>query len=434
MPPRNRRKSKTEGLFKQCRHLDWDRCGCPWHGRYKRHRVSLQKWSGRRLSTKDQAKVVLTRLVAAIDASTFTPKGERPVGAAANRSFSSILDDYIEKHVEGDRLRSNSTLSYLEVFRQAFGVESVERLSKSPHLIEDWLREQSTERKWSPANYNRYVEHGRALFNWAQRRELVTSNPFLALQLKSVGGNRERRITPEQEQQLLESCTLLDRVPDRARKLTADTVADVRRRVAAGELQKAVALSLGITPSVVSNIVNGVIWNPNRLQSSVGSEMRRRLIGALDLGLRAGEMLRVQVKHVDYETWKIHLPASVTKAGRDQVVYAGSARLREVLDDRKKLGPEAYVFGRENGSFVGSFKKAWMKLFTLAGLKIGRKGGYVWHDLRHEFGSAVIEQGATIQEAKELMRHADIRTTERYLKAHERRLIEISERLGAKRA
>jgi integrase len=208
----------------------------------------------------------------------------------------------------------------------------------------------------------------------------------------------------------------------------------VKARVAAGEMQKAVALSLGISPGVVSNIVNGVIWNPNRQRSSVGSEMRRRVIGALDLGLRAGEMLRVQVKHVDFETWKIHLPATVTKSGIDQIVYAGSPRLREVLQARRALGPEAFVFGREDGAFVADFKKAWVKLFELAGLLVGRKGGYVWHDLRHEYGSSLIEQGATIQETKEMMRHADIRTTERYLKARDVRLLQIAERLGQKKA
>lgn len=434
MPPRNRRKSKTEGLFKQCGHLDWDRCTCPWQGRYKRIRISLRKWSGRRLDTKEQAKVVLKRFQAAVDAGTFTPKGERPQGAAANRTFAALLDEYIEKHVEGDKLRSNSTGAYLGVLREAFGDESIERLSKSPHLVEDWLREQETARKWSPANYNRYVEHGRALFNWAQRRGLVTANPFASLSMRSVSGARERRISLEQEQTLLGACALLDRTVDRPRKLTRAIVDQVKARVAAGEMQKSVALSLGISRGVVSNIVNGIIWNPNRAKSSLGSEMRRRVIGALDLGLRAGEMLRVQVKHVDYESWKIHLPASATKAGVDQVVYAGSTRLRELLEARRSLGPDAYVFGREDGTFVAGFKKAWQKLFTLANLPVGRKAGYVWHDLRHEYGSSVIEQGATIQEAKELMRHADIRTTERYLKAHERRLIQIAERLGAKRA
>ena len=69
-------------------------------------------------------------------------------------------------------------------------------------------------------------------------------------------------------------------------------------------------------------------------------------------------------------------------------------------------------------------------MFKLAGLSVGRRGGLVWHDLRHEYGSLLIEQGATIVEAKELMRHSDIRTTARYLKANGERLRELSAKMG----
>jgi integrase len=153
------------------------------------------------------------------------------------------------------------------------------------------------------------------------------------------------------------------------------------------------------------------------------------LFAALDLGLRAGEMLKLQVKHIDFESWTVHLPAEITKAGKDQVVIAGTPRVQQALQERKDLGAEAYVFGREDGRFVASFDRTWKRLFKLAGLPAGRKNGLVWHDLRHEFGSYLIEQGATIQEAKEMMRHADIRTTARYLKADPARLRKLAEKM-----
>jgi hypothetical protein len=55
MPPRNRKKSRTEGLFKRCRHLSWDKCPCPWWGRAKRQRVSLEKWAGMSITSKEMA-------------------------------------------------------------------------------------------------------------------------------------------------------------------------------------------------------------------------------------------------------------------------------------------------------------------------------------------------------------------------------------------
>jgi hypothetical protein len=66
--------------------------------------------------------------------------------------------------------------------------------------------------------------------------------------------------------------------------------------------------------------------------------MRRRLIAAIDLGLRQGEMLKVQVKHVDFTNWKITLPPENAKGGattdRPEFVYAMTDREREVLNER----------------------------------------------------------------------------------------------------
>lgn len=433
MPPRNRKKSKTEGLYKQCQHLAWDACGCPWWGRYKEQRVSLKKWSGRLLTNKEAARAVLRRMQLEIDEQRFDPKGEHPPVPAGGITFGTFLDDYTSRHIEGDGLRSNSTSSYIAMFRAAFGERPLRKLSTASEVWENWLRDMAKERSWSPSNYNRYLEHGRAMFNWAIRQKLVDENPFLEIAAKAVSNNRERRITADQEAKLLECCDLLDRAPDNGRKFTREIVDRVKARVAAGESQKAVALSIGMSRGVVSNIVTGVIWNPKRTRTSVGREMKRRLIAALDLGVRSGEMLKIQVKHVAVGNLMIRLPAAITKSGVDQVVYAGTERVQAILDERRALGDEAFVFGRDDGGAVASFAKSWRKLFRLAGLQVGREG-HVWHDLRHEYGSAIVDGGATIQEAKELMRHADIKTTARYLKARENRLHELAGKLGTKRA
>jgi site-specific recombinase XerD len=83
---------------------------------------------------------------------------------------------------------------------------------------------------------------------------------------------------------------------------------------------------------------------------------------------------------------------------------------------------------------VASFDRSWKRLFRLAGLPVGRKGGLVWHDLRHEYGSFLVEQGATIQEVKEMMRHADISTSATYLTAHAERLKALAAKMGQRLA
>jgi integrase len=223
----------------------------------------------------------------------------------------------------------------------------------------------------------------------------------------------------------------------RRSKLTSEDVAEIRRRVADGERQIALAREFAISSATVSQIVAGETWGERRSSTS-GSEMRRRLIAAFDLGLRAGEMLKIQRQHVVYggpdEVWAIRLPADITKAGKDQIVFVGSDRLKAELEKRRFLKADDYVFGDQAGRPVASFDKSWKRLFKLAGLPVGRKDGLVWHDLRHEYGSFLIEQGATIQEVKEMMRHADISTSATYLTAREERLKALAAKMGKRLA
>src|SRR5436190_24114570 len=78
MPPRNQNKSKTEGLYKRCKHLSWDKCPCPWWGRVCRRRVSLEKWSRSSVTSKEMAKKVFARMKAAVLGRTFDKRAEHP--------------------------------------------------------------------------------------------------------------------------------------------------------------------------------------------------------------------------------------------------------------------------------------------------------------------------------------------------------------------
>ena len=169
-----------------------------------------------------------------------------------------------------------------------------------------------------------------------------------------------------------------------------------------------------------------------------GSEMRRRLIGAFDGGMRRGEMLLTQIKHVNWTpirltvdgrtstAYEIVLPPDVTKGGKtsgeDEVIYAATPRFREMLDERRfqlrrrtpagkmEPDPEAYIFGTEAGRYQQDFDKMWHTLFALAGLDYGRDTGLVWHTTRHEFISRIAEKNDD-SVTREMARHKDLRTT-----------------------
>jgi site-specific recombinase XerD len=136
----------------------------------------------------------------------------------------------------------------------------------------------------------------------------------------------------------------------------------------------------------------------------------------------------VQVKHVDYATWKITLPWMNAKGGKmtgqDEAVWVMTDRLRRVLEERRFLGPDCYVFGTDEGHKVEKFTSTWRTLFRAAGLPNNLR----WHDARHEFVSSLIEEGGNIQEVKEAARHKSIQTTARYMKAQDDRVKALLER------
>jgi hypothetical protein len=97
------RKSRERGLFKECRHLSWDRCECPWLGRFRdERRVNLGRWAGlgKRVLTRSEAIEVLAEVRGAILKREFHRDGKMAPIDAASMTFGKFLDRYLEEDVE----------------------------------------------------------------------------------------------------------------------------------------------------------------------------------------------------------------------------------------------------------------------------------------------------------------------------------------------
>jgi integrase len=381
------RKSRERGLFKECGHL-WDRCECPWLGRFQSvRRVNLAAWSaaGRPLN-RTEAIRVLGDVRSAVRAGTFTPQGKRPDPSAW--TFGQLLDHYDLEEVTKRSLKDKALPAFLKAVRERFGADPLATVAKSPKAVEEWLEALSSEHKWSARTWNAYRTLGVRLFNWGKhpKQALTTDNPFALLSKRKGERRRDTRITEEQQTALLAVC---------------DTWMIATRKGSS---------------------------KPNVSLQQLGREMHRRLLAAFDTGLRAGEMLQVQAKHVDFTNWKITLPWDVSKGGKttgqSEAVWVMSERLRLALEQRRFLKADAYVFGTDDGQRVLKFHKAWRRLFREAKLP----DTLIWHDARHEFVSSLIEEGGTIAEVREAARHKSITTTALYMTAHEHRVKALLEK------
>jgi hypothetical protein len=95
----------------------------------------------------------------------------------------------------------------------------------------------------------------------------------------------------------------------------------------------------------------------------------------------------------------------IFEADFDDAAY-GYRPKRGALD-----GPAAHVFGNETGEPIASIKTAWKATCRRANIT-----GLHFHDLRREFASRVRETpGNSDHEVRDLLGHANISTTSRYL-------------------
>ena len=176
----------------------------------------------------------------------------------------------------------------------------------------------------------------------------------------------------------------------------------------------------------------------------VGELLHDRIIGALELCCRRGEMLLIQNKRVNWDTGQIGIPGATAKDKENRrIPFNPNGRLAAILDHRKTLGPDGYVFGTANGEYQPELQTAWETLRLLAyGIepRPTRKGAdwnrdqlrridLRWHDLRHEGACRLLADGVDIRIIQLMLGHASIMQTQRYLNITDeelRRGLEVS--------
>jgi integrase len=445
--------SGTRGLYKkhipQCTNDgDPSRCQCPWWGKYKGVTKSLAKWSGQQVDPfrKAHAVTVLNRFKVAIDSGRFSPKGERQ-SLGSKQTFRQFIDEWREHYMKVRRLRSSSIEPKLRLIERGLGSYTLEQLAGASLEIERWLNECQRERGWCDNTWNRYYQMLSTLFVRATKWRSgniarISVNPMTAIE-RRVGCTRKFRVRLEEdvEDRLFAACDLLDRPTfTHGFKLDWDKVAAIRERLAAGQRQLDVARAFGISPTTCCQIANGDIWNPENYKTPrTGYMMRLRLMAAFDAGVRREEMMRIQLKHINFTPIHVEVDGRLREllvvdvqskgektTGEKEVVYIGTTRLIEALRRRREElndEPNAYVFGTVEGWRQQHFRQTWHRLFALAKLEFGRDKGLVWHTLRHEFCSRTAENTGDPVVAQELARHKDLRTTQGYLHARRSRVL-----------
>lgn len=163
--------------------------------------------------------------------------------------------------------------------------------------------------------------------------------------------------------------------------------------------------------------------------SASGSPMLKFIIPFLLVtGARKSEAIMAEWSHVDFNTRTWMVP--ISKNGRPRFIPLSDGALILLEKVRaftlKHHGENKFIFpNMATGKPYTQIFYPWDVARRKAGLADVRI-----HDLRHSFASALVNEGMTLYDVKELLGHANIATTQRYAHLSRERLMEAASKAG----
>lgn len=129
-------------------------------------------------------------------------------------------------------------------------------------------------------------------------------------------------------------------------------------------------------------------------------------------GARKGEFLNALWTDIDWDRCILNLID--TKSNESQELILPLIAI-DVLKGLERVQGNPYIIaGGKAGKPLQETRRLWARLCKMAGVKAGRVGGIVMHDLRHSFASYTISATGNLAMVGGLLRHADPQTTARY--------------------
>jgi excisionase family DNA binding protein len=161
-----------------------------------------------------------------------------------------------------------------------------------------------------------------------------------------------------------------------------------------------------------------------RLLAASYPTLRSIIRVALNTGMRLGEILTLRWDQVDFNGMK--LTVLKTKSGKPRTIPLNEALYGELLALRSADGRSPFVFPNPNTALplttVDTSFRAACQRAGISGLR--------FHDLRHTFGSRLVEKGVDIETVRSLLGHSSIAITQRYVHSTDERRRAAVEKLA----
>jgi len=167
-----------------------------------------------------------------------------------------------------------------------------------------------------------------------------------------------------------------------------------------------------------------------RLYEAAAPHIKPVLTCALSTGMRYSEILGLKWENVDLEKRQITIKAESSKSGKRRLIPVNDKLFAE-MEKLKRLnnGISDFVFLYEDPETgkqrpVKTVRRAFVMACRRANIK-----DMTFHDLRHTVGSRLISRGVDPVSVKNILGHANLKTTEIYLHSSLKQMREAVEML-----
>jgi integrase len=291
-----------------------------------------------------------------------------------------------------------------------------------------WLTERQAESGWKPTTARNY----RALLAHEEDVPKNHGRRPRARIMREFAGKDVRDITTKELRDFLRT---LDKDP----KLSARST-NAHRQVLSMIFKFAVAEGWreddpteGTSKRREADPAELIVYSPDQVQAIAreADAMHASLIVAAAFsGLRLGELLELRWRDVSFPSESIHVQRNyaaglgvTTPKGRKGRSVPMSAQVSQVLatlgQREYKVRPGDLVFCREDGEHLDptTVRQRYYDARDAAAKHDEDMPSLRFHDLRHTFGSLAAASGMDLVWIKQVMGHASITTTQRYLHA-----------------
>lgn len=155
------------------------------------------------------------------------------------------------------------------------------------------------------------------------------------------------------------------------------------------------------------------------LKAPANPRDRLLLMTTYATGMRVSEVVKFQV--VDIESDRMMIRVNQGKGKKDRYTVLSTRLLAELRDYYRRVHPDAWFFPGQDPHRPLNTSTA-QRIFNDAKEQAGLQRGKGIHTLRHCFATHLLEAGVDLRTIQELLGHASILTTMRYLQVRRKRI------------